>query len=148
MKTSTKIALSALAAAGIAASSLVLAHEYGPMMGQGQHGFGAMGHCHKGAPGAHLDSLKTKLKLTAKQEPAWQAFAKAVRTQMAAHGARHGMGHAKANGPDGMQAHIAFMEQRLAGMKAILKARTDLYKVLTPEQKAVFDRHGPHHRHG
>jgi len=147
MKTSSKIALSVLAAAGIAASSLVLAHEHGPMMGQGQHGFGAMGHCQDGQPGAHLDSLKTELKLTAKQEPAWQAFANAVRTQMATHGARHGMGHGMASGPDGMQAHIAFMEQRLAGMKAILKARTDLYQVLTPEQKAVFDQHGPHHRH-
>ena len=123
---------------------MVLAHEYGPKMGQGQHGFGAMRHCQNGGPGAHLDSLKTELKLTAKQEPAWQAFAKVVRTQMAAHGAGHGM----ATGPDAMQAHIAFMEQRLAGMKAIQKARTDLYQVLTPEQKAVFDRHGPHHRHG
>jgi len=54
-----------------------------------------------------------------------------------------------ANGPDGMQAHIAFMEQRVAGMKMILKARTALYQVLTPEQKTVFDQFGPqHHRHG
>ena len=44
--------------------------------------------------------------------------------------------------------HIAFMEQRLEGMKAVQKARTDLYQVLTPEQKAVIDRygfHGPHY---
>jgi len=148
MKTSSKIALSTLAALGLAASTVVLAHEFGPGMGQGQHGFGPMGHCQQDGPGAHLDSLKTELKLTAKQTPAWQAFEKAVRSQMAAHGAGHGMGHGMANGPDGMQAHIAFMEQRLAGMKAILKARSDLYKVLTPEQKAVFDQHGPHHRHG
>jgi Spy/CpxP family protein refolding chaperone len=144
MKTSSKIALSTFAALGLAASTAVLAHGYGSMMGQGQHGFGSMRHCQQGGPAARLDSLKTELKLTAKQKPAWQAFEKAVRTQMAAHGTGHGM----ATGPDAMQAHIAFMEQRLAGMKAIQKARTDLYKVLTPEQKAVFDHYGPHHRHG
>ena len=47
-----------------------------------------------------------------------------------------------------MQARVAHMEQRLAGMKEVQKARTELYKVLTPEQKAAFDRHGPHGRHG
>jgi len=38
------------------------------------------------------------------------------------------------------------MEQRLASMKAVTKARADLYAVLTPEQKAVADRlmSGPH----
>jgi Spy/CpxP family protein refolding chaperone len=47
-----------------------------------------------------------------------------------------------------MQAHITRMEQRLAGMKAVQKARTELVKVLTPEQQAVLDRHGPRGRHG
>ncbi|MEJ2441046.1 MAG: Spy/CpxP family protein refolding chaperone [Gammaproteobacteria bacterium] len=145
MKTSSKIALSLLAAAGIATSSMVLAHDYG----HGRHGYGPMAHCQQGGPGAHLDTLKTELKLTAKQQPAWDTFEKAVRAQMAAHGAGHRMGHGMASGPDGMQAHIAFMEQRLAGMKTILKARTALEQVLTPEQKAVFDQFGPHHhRHG
>jgi len=145
MKTSSKIALSLLAAAGLAASTMVLAHDYD----HGRHGFGPMEHCQQGGPGAHLDSLKTELKLTAKQQPAWETFEKAVRTQMAAHGAGHRMGQGMANGPDEMQAHIAFMEQRLAGMKTILKARTELEQVLTPEQKKVFDQFGPHHhRHG
>jgi len=59
------------------------------------------------------------------------------------------MGHDMDNGQDRMQAQIVFMEQRLAGMKTILKARTALEQVLTPEQKAVFDQVGPHHhRHG
>ena len=49
-------------------------------------------------------------------------------------------------GTDPMQGRIAFMEQRLAGMKAVTKARADLYAVLTPEQKAIADRlmRGPH----
>ena len=145
MKTSSKIALSVLAAAGIATSTLVLAHEHG----HGRHGEGRMEHCQKGEHGARLDTLKTELKLTAKQQPAWETFEKAVRAQMATHGAGHRMGHGMASGPEGMQAHIAFMEQRLAGMKTILKARTALEQVLTPEQKAVFDQFGPHHhRHG
>jgi len=148
MKTSSKFAIGILAAAGIAASSVVLAHGYGPGMGQGRHSFGPMGQCQQGGPGAHLDNLKTELKLTDKQTPAWQAFETAVRAQMAAHGAGRGMRQGMSGGPDAMQAHIAFMEQRLAGMKTILKARTDLYQVLTPEQKAVFDQYGPHHRHG
>jgi len=139
MKTSHKIAFGMIATLGIAASNAVMAHEYGPMMGHGQGGFGPMANCQNGGPGARLDSLKTELKLTAKQEPAWQAFEQTVRAQMTAHAARHPM----AQGTDRMQEHIAFMEQRLAGMKAIQKARADLYQVLTPEQKAVFDQHGP-----
>lgn len=145
MKTSSKIALSVLAAAGIATSTMVVAHDYG----HGRHGFGPMAHCQNGGPGARLDTLKTELKLTAKQQPAWDTFEKAVRAQMAAHGKGHRMGDDKANGSDRMQAHIAFMEQRVAGMKMILKARTALEQVLTPEQKKVFDQFGPrHHRHG
>lgn len=146
MKTLSKMAIGTLAAISIATSASVLAHNYGPMGGQGQHGFGPMGGCQHAGPAAHLDSLKTALKLTATQEPAWKAFENAVHTQMANHGNRHHM--AEFSGPDAMQAHITFMEQRLAGMKAIQKARTDLYKVLTPKQKSVFDQYGPHHRRG
>lgn len=139
MKTSRKIVLGIVAGLGIAASAAVLAQGHGPMMGHGPKA-----QCMSGGPEAHLNALKTELKLTAKQEPAWQAFEKAVRAQMGAHAA----GRATAAGTDPMQAHIAHMEQRLAGMKEVQKARTDLSKVLTPEQKAALDRHGPHGRHG
>jgi Spy/CpxP family protein refolding chaperone len=97
-----------------------------------------------GGPEAHLSTLKTELKLTAEQEPAWQAFEKTVREQVASHGP--GLAGTTA-GTDPMQARITFMEQRLAGMKIVAKARADLYSVLTPEQKAVADRmmmSGPH----
>ena len=139
MKTTGKIALGILAGLGVAASAAVLAHGHGPMMG---HGPKAM--CKDGGPKAHLGTLKTELKLTAKQESAWQAFEKTVRAQMSAHDA----GAATAKDADPMQTRITHMEQRLAGMKEVQKARTELYKVLTPEQKAVFDRHGPRSRHG
>lgn len=157
MNTAGKIALGALAGIGIAIGGAAIAHSRGAGHGPGTtgHGPGMMGHGpgmvghggmtgdHAARAGEHLTALKTELKLTAKQEPAWQAFEKAVRTQA------EGMakGHPTA-GPDGMEARVAFMEQRLAGMKTVLKARKDLYATLTPEQKAVLDRHGPGKRHG
>jgi hypothetical protein len=144
MKTTGKIALGILAGLGIAASAAVLAHEHGPMMGRGHMmdhghmmGHGPMAKGMAGGPEAHLGTLKTELKLTAEQEPTWQAFEKTVREQVAAHGpGPAGM----AAGADPMQGRIAFMEQRLAGMKTVAKARADLYTVLTSEQKAVADR--------
>ena len=143
MKTTGKIVLGILAGLGVAASAAVLAHGYGPMMGHGPGGMGPMAACRMGGPEAHLSTLKTELKLTTKQEPAWQAFEKTVREQVA----NHGPGPTGTTaGTDPMQDRIAFMEQRLAGMKAVAKARADLYNVLTPEQKAVADRlmSGPH----
>lgn len=137
MKTTGKIALGILAGLGVAASTAVLAHGYGPMMGHGPGGCGPMARGMAGGPEVHLSTLKTELKLTAKQEPVWQAFEKTVREQVAAR--RSGPAGTTA-GTDPMQTHIAFMEQRLAGMKAVAKARADLYTVLTPEQKAVADR--------
>ena len=87
MKTSSKIALGILAGLGVAASAAVFAHGHGPMMGHGPGGSGPQDPCRAGAPEPHLDTLKTELKLTAKQESAWQAFEKTVRAQMSAHAA-------------------------------------------------------------
>jgi Spy/CpxP family protein refolding chaperone len=143
MKTSRKIALGTFAVLGIAFGAVALAHEHGPMMmGHGHDGHAqheGKGHCHDGGPEARLDALKSELKLTAAQEPAWQAFESAVQAQKDAHRGKHDM-HDMAEGADPMQARIEHMEQRLAGMKAVAQARADLYAVLTPEQKAVADR--------
>ena len=159
MKTLSKIAVATGAAVGLALAAAAFAHGpgygYGPGgdghhgYGYGHHGygqgFGMMGR-YGGGPGAgpcfdaatidaRLDAIKDELKLTAKQTPAWEAFENAVRTQA----------QTMTAGPRGSRdrdVHIAFMEQRLAGMKAVQKARTDLYNVLTPEQKVVADRYG------
>ncbi len=156
MKTLSKLVIGAVAGAGIALAATTFAHGpgfgygyglgygmggygmgmhggFGPGMGMyGMHGFGP------GAWGAGLDSLKTELKLTGKQTAAWDAFETAVRGQrdsmIAAHNAMW------STGPN-PEAHIAFMQQRLDSLKAVQKARTDLYNVLTPEQKAVADRY-------
>jgi Spy/CpxP family protein refolding chaperone len=141
MNTNSKIALGVLAGLGIAASTAVLAQGHGPMMGHGSMmGHGPMAKCMDGGPEAHLGTLKTELKLTAKQQPAWDAFEQAVHAQHQAMTETRSQQHAGKHDPD---THIAFMEQRLAGMKTVAKARTDLFQVLTPEQQSVFDKHGP-----
>lgn len=91
----------------------------------------------------HLSTLKSELKLNAGQETAWQTFEYAVRKQMAA------QTHPKAPAADTdpMENRIARMEQRLAGMKVIAKARQDLYNVLNPDQKAIADRFFKNHQH-
>lgn len=86
--------------------------------------------------GARLDAIESELKLNAEQAPAWETFNNTVRAQMQAMGAAH---------PRSFQnedEHIAFMEQRLEGMKAVQKARAELFDVLTPQQKAIVERYG------
>jgi len=169
MKTLSKLVIGAVAGVGIALAAATFAHGpgygYGPggygmggygmgMHGPGGYGYGmgmhgpggygpgmgmqGQGFGGPGAMGARLDTLKSELKLTAKQTKAWDAFETAVNGQVQAMVATHAAMHTAAQTPD---THIAFMEQRLEGMKAVQKARTDLYNVLTPEQKAIADRY-------
>ena len=158
MKTLSKLVIGAVAGVGIAVAAATYAHGpgygygsgYGPGYGYGMsmHGAGGFGpgmgmHGPQGfggpgAMGARLDSLKSELKLTGNQTKAWDAFESAVNSQTQAMFATHNAMHSTAPNPD---THIAFMEQRLNGMKAIQKARTDLYNVLTPEQKAIADQY-------
>lgn len=153
MNTTVKIALGLLAGVGIASSAAILAHGHGPMAGDGAEmsqcpmaGQGPMKGRHMGGgPAAHLDAIKAELKLTAEQQPAWDTFEKAVRERAKAMTDAHPTQQAGKHDPE---SHIAFMEQRLAGMKTTHQARTELFKVLTPEQQSVFDQqHGSHGRH-
>jgi Spy/CpxP family protein refolding chaperone len=152
MKALSKIAVGAVATAGIGLAAVALAQGpgFGPGPGggygagmHGPHRFGGHGPQDGASVDAHLNTLKSELKLTGNQTKVWETFEKAVRNQAQT------MTEARASMPAGQQnpdAHIAFMEQRLAGMKTVQKARTDLYNVLTSEQKAVADRFfgGPH----
>ncbi|GMQ89842.1 MAG: hypothetical protein BMS9Abin10_0177 [Gammaproteobacteria bacterium] len=173
MKTLPKIAVTTAAAIGIALAAAAYAHGPGYGSGQGAgmmgaHGGGAGHGMHAmsgGAPGndmhamsgggrgaspcggagmvdARLDSIKSELKLSAKQSKAWKAFEKAVRTQAQT------VGQGRAGGSQSADERIAFMEQQLAGMKAIQKARADLYSVLTPEQQTLVDQYGMRGMHG
>ena len=122
---------------------------YGPGM-HGMYGSGPGGDVRGMAPGAYgpgpcagaesigarLDAIESELKLNAEQAPSWETFKDTVRAQMQAMGAAH---------PRSFQnedEHIAFMEQRLEGMKAVQKARAELFDVLTPQQKAMVERYG------
>jgi hypothetical protein len=114
---------------------------YGGGAGGGMHGMsrgeGGAGPCTGPETiGARLDALESELKLTAEQTQAWEAFKSVVRTQMQT------MAEAHPHWSQDENEHIAFMEQRLEGMKAVQKARTELYNVLTPEQKATAGRYG------
>jgi hypothetical protein len=121
-------------------------------MTYGGMGPGSFGGMRGGGPGAMseqaLAQLKTELAITAKQEPAWQAFsAKATEQANLMQATREQ--HWKAAGADTsaparMALHIGSMTQHLAGMQAVSTAMTDLYAVLTPEQRSVADRYFGH----
>lgn len=144
MKTSRKIALGVITGLGITIGTAALARDHDWKMGHGTDGHGANEQCRDGGHEARLDALKSDLKLSPAQEPAWQVFELAVQAQKKTHGA----GHDTADGADQMQARIGHMEQRLASMKEIQKSRNDLIQVLTPEQKAVLDQYGPRGHRG
>ena len=160
MKTLSKIAIGTVAGIGLAFAAAAFAHGPGFGYGAGGHGYGVgMMGPHGGGPGygmhgpyggrpgagpclaagtveTRLDSLKSELKLTDTQTKAWEAFENAVRNQVQVRT------EARPHWSQNQDEHIALMEQRLAGMKALQKARNDLYAVLTPEQKSVADRYG------
>jgi len=179
MKRSTKIlAAAAIAVASLGTAGLSIAHPggmgWGPGYGAmgGAPGYGGMGH----GPGAgmwggmgggmggwmnaseasavvgsRLAAVKSELKITSDQEPAWGAFEKqtqqqvesmqALRQQMQErmHGATPGTPAEFAALRDGM------FKLRQANAEAHAKVVKDLYAALTPEQRAVADRalYGP-----
>jgi Spy/CpxP family protein refolding chaperone len=122
------------------------------MMGHGTMGHGAReGHRDHGRwsnPAArvegHLAALKVELKITPAQETAWQTFADRSRKQAEARAARHAQFAAQpkpanVTAPERLAQRTAFMKQGIASMEAMTAAVTDLYEVLTPEQKAIAD---------
>lgn len=142
MRTLTKAVLVSI---GISLAGAALAAPgYGPGSGQGP-GANTNGPCMRGggpaAFGARLDALKSELKLTDAQLPAWNAFEKTVQTQRDAMQQERGQVKNITDPNQRMDAHIAFMEQRVEGMKAVAQARKELYNTLTPEQKTVADRY-------
>lgn len=127
----------------------------GPGMGmmQGDHGRG-------GDIGAiaekRLTNLKAELKITAQQEPAWQAFAaKATEQAKAMQAQRQQFMLARdktapehVSAPDRMAQHLSQMKQHLASMEGVQATVKDLYAALTPEQRALADKHFEHMRRG
>jgi Spy/CpxP family protein refolding chaperone len=136
----------ALAIAGIGAglaSAGPMGPGFGPMAaGPGTYAPGAR--FARGNPAAfadaHLADLKSALKITSEQEPAWDAFAGKVKAQAEAMQAlRAKAWEATGAAPDRMAQHAEFMKQRVAAMEGAAEAMKALYAVLTPEQKATLD---------
>ena len=103
-------------------------------------------------------ALKTKLNITAEQEPAWNAFM--ARTAPAAQVNRHTerQDWAKLATPERLDKMQARQAERAAAMTSRIEATRSFYSALTPDQQKLFDsqaqahmqrtdRHGKH-RHG
>ncbi len=89
-----------------------------------------------------LAALKSELGITAKQEPAWQAFtmnAKQQNENRQAWFAKMQQARSAGSAPELLAQQTEFMKQRQAEMEANASALKDLYATLTPEQKAIAD---------
>ncbi|MBK5103349.1 MAG: Spy/CpxP family protein refolding chaperone [Burkholderiales bacterium] len=112
---------------------------YGPGYGMGPQ---AMFNAYSGNAEEGLAGLKTELGITAKQDPAWQAFARNAKQQNESRQAWFARMHeARGSGsaPEMLAQQTEFMKQRQTEMAANAAALKDLYATLTPEQKAIAD---------
>lgn len=125
-----------------------MGQAHGPMGGMaGPHGMhGRMADRASFDPAAMMEGrlayLKSALKITDKQDSAWQAFSAKARQQGESMQARRASMPAQdttLSAPERMALRTAVMKQRLDSMDAMAHALKDLYAVLTPEQKAVAD---------
>ena len=168
MKRVHKIIAGTAGTLALVAAAFAAAPEsgFGPCGGPGGTGpgYGPMGMMNSGGPGArggmwgggmrgagmgfmsaqNLDAVKSQLAITAQQEPAWSAFAaKAAEQASLMQSTREqrwqGAG-ADTTAQARMAQHIGVMGQHLASMQAMNGAMTDLYAVLTPEQRSTADR--------
>lgn len=156
MKTSTKFIAAAAAAVALGAGGLVFAQQGEGHMGHMGHmgaGMGMQGGSHGGMRGAEsaadvtdrLATVKTELKITAAQEPAWQKFEGVVRQQADARQAMRSSMQARMQDPKAADSvdHAAQRESMVKlrdGNRAERDAaRQALYAVLTPEQKTLAD---------
>jgi len=121
----------------------------GPGSGPGPMGFGPMG---RGmGPQAYgnpataadwrLSGLKSELKITPDQEPAWKKFADHAKQQAEAMQAliASAQGNAKATAPERIDLRNQVMKQRQEQMEKGTAAFKELYAALSPEQKALAD---------
>lgn len=109
-------------------------------------------------PGARaeqrLTQLKGELKLTAQQEPLWQAFAEKSKAEAGKgmQAMRERMKDDKpVSAPERMTQMQGIMKERVAAMDSVNESFNRLYTGLTPEQKAAADKHfsnAGRHQHG
>ena len=161
MKRTYKAIAGVAAALSLALAATVYAHP-GAGMGPG-HGMGpgqgmgpgmgrGMGPVDMAAAASDRSAqLKAELKITSAQEAAWKTYETAVAQQAAAMQAMRTQMQALMQNaqpgitaPDWAAQREAMFRQREAGLQAHTAAVKELYAVLTPEQRAIADRHmGP-----
>ncbi len=109
-------------------------------------------------PGARVEQrlshLKGELKLTAEQDPLWQAFAEKSKAEAGKgmQAMRERMKEDKPiSAPERMAQMQGMMKERLAAMESVNESFNRLYAALTSEQKAAADKHfsaAGRHPHG
>lgn len=88
----------------------------------------------------HQAKLHDKLKITAAQEPAWNAFLAANKMQQGQQGQRPQRGEfAKLSAPERLEKWIAMSKQRIGMQESRLASLKTFYAVLTPEQQKTFN---------
>lgn len=150
MKTTRKILAGLILAAGIGGVAVA---QPGMGMKGGCDGSGPMGQMGQMGRHAamkfdpaeraerHLDYMKYQLKITAAQEPLWNAYAEKMQAK-AGKGmqALRDSTDAKLTAPERMAKMQSLMEAHLASMKDVHESFSRLYAALTPEQQAVADK--------
>ena len=90
-----------------------------------------------------LAGLKDELKITPDQETVWAAYAEKTKSNVKAIRDRmdEAMHDQPQTAPERFDRHIELMRARLASFENMDEALKQLYAALTPEQKAIADRH-------
>ncbi len=112
-------------------------------MGYGMHGYGMGFGADAESVEGGLAGLKSALGITAKQEPAWQAFVESVKQREESRASWFAKMHeARAAGslPELLAQQDEVFKQHQAERQATTSALTELYAALSPEQKTIADR--------
>ena len=97
----------------------------------------------------HLAAFKQELKITSDQEQVWDAYAEKTKSNVKDIRDRmiEAMHDQPQTAPERFDRHIELMRKRLANFEKMDEALKQLYAALTPEQKAIVDRHFSRLRH-
>jgi len=112
---------------------------YGPGYGMGPQ---AMFGGYSGNTDESLTAMKAQLGITAKQDAAWQAFAKNAKKQSEnrqAWFAKMQQARSAGSAPEFLAQQTEIMKQREAELEANAAAVKNLYAALTPDQKTIAD---------
>jgi Spy/CpxP family protein refolding chaperone len=110
-----------------------------------------------------LARLKSDLKITAAQEPAWDAYAQQIKQHAGEMQALHNTmrdsaaGNTRPSAPERVERQAQFAKKQQEHLERLAVLTKDLYATLTPEQKKLADQrlggrrhfamgHGGHHQ--